>query len=74
LFDNCPLVTERELAETALSILLKECHRKALDLQQAMPVIGKMSTLWDGDYEATANSDIIVIAGLPRKPGMRMTC
>jgi malate dehydrogenase len=45
---------------------------KALDLQQAMPVIGKdVKIIGTNNYEATANSDLIVItAGLPRKPGM----
>lgn len=45
---------------------------KALDLQQAMPVIGKDVKISGGtSYELTANSDIVVItAGLPRKPGM----
>lgn len=45
---------------------------KALDLQQAMPVVGKDVRISGGtDYTLTANSDVIVItAGLPRKPGM----
>ncbi|PWH16072.1 MAG: malate dehydrogenase [Anaerolineae bacterium] len=45
---------------------------KALDLQQAMPVLGKDVKIQGGtDYALTANSDVIVItAGLPRKPGM----
>jgi malate dehydrogenase len=45
---------------------------KALDLQQALPVIGKDVTIvGTNDYEATAGSDVVVItAGLPRKPGM----
>ena len=45
---------------------------KALDLQEAMPVIGKDVTITGSNsYKATAGSDIVVItAGLPRKPGM----
>lgn len=45
---------------------------KALDLQEALPVIGKDVTVTgSNDYDATSGSDIIVItAGLPRKPGM----
>lgn len=45
---------------------------KALDLQQAMPVVGKDVRITGGtDYSLTADSDVIVItAGLPRKPGM----
>jgi malate dehydrogenase len=45
---------------------------KALDLQEALPVIGKdVKVVGSNDYSATADSDIVVItAGLPRKPGM----
>jgi malate dehydrogenase len=45
---------------------------KALDLQQAMPIIGRdLSITGTNSYDETAGSDIIVItAGLPRKPGM----
>jgi malate dehydrogenase len=45
---------------------------KALDLQEAMPVIGKdIRVVGSNDYADTAGSDIIIItAGLPRKPGM----
>lgn len=45
---------------------------KALDLLEAMPVIGKdVNIVGTNEYGETANSDIIVItAGLPRKPGM----
>ncbi|MFC2026282.1 malate dehydrogenase, partial [Chloroflexota bacterium] len=45
---------------------------KSLDLQEALPVIGKDVTVsGSNDYKATADSDIIIItAGLPRKPGM----
>jgi malate dehydrogenase len=45
---------------------------KALDLMQAMPVIGKDVTITgSNDFRSTESSDIIVItAGLPRKPGM----
>ena len=45
---------------------------KALDMLEAMPVIGKdVSIIGSNDYAATEGSDIVVItAGLPRKPGM----
>jgi malate dehydrogenase len=45
---------------------------KALDLLEAMPVIGKdVRVTGSNGYEETAGSDIVVItAGLPRKPGM----
>ncbi len=50
----------------------------ALDLNQSRPiegfetlVVGATTTKDGGGYEATANSDVVVItAGLPRKPGM----
>ena len=50
----------------------------ALDMNQSRPiegfetkVIGATTTADGGGYEATANSDVVVItAGLPRKPGM----
>jgi malate dehydrogenase len=44
----------------------------AIDLQEAMPILGHPITVTGtGDYRLTAESDIIVItAGSPRKPGM----
>ena len=45
---------------------------KALDLMQSSPIMGFDSNIQGAtDYEATANSDVVVItAGIPRKPGM----
>ena len=45
---------------------------KALDLTEAAPVEKHDSTITGAnDYEATRNSDIVIItAGIPRKPGM----
>ncbi len=45
---------------------------KALDLQEALPVVGKDVRLTGtNDYALTAGSDVIVLtAGVPRKPGM----
>jgi len=66
-------LAERELADIVLVDIVEGMPQgKALDLQQAMPVIGKdVSIIGSNDYEATSGSDIIVItAGLPRKPGM----
>jgi malate dehydrogenase len=66
-------LAEREIADIVLVDIVEGMPQgKALDLQQAMPVIGKdVSIIGTNDYEATAGSDIIVItAGLPRKPGM----
>ena len=66
-------LAERELANIVLVDIVEGMPQgKALDLQQAMPVIGKdVSIVGANDYAATANSDIVVVtAGLPRKPGM----
>ena len=66
-------LAEREIADLVLVDILEGMPQgKSLDLQQAMPIIGKDVTIvGSNDFEATAGSDIIVItAGLPRKPGM----
>ena len=66
-------LAEREIADIVLVDIVEGMPQgKALDLQQAMPVIGKdVKIIGTNDYEATTGSDIIVItAGLPRKPGM----
>ena len=62
-------LAEREFADIVLVDILEGMPQgKALDMQEAMPVIGKDVTITgSNDYAATANSDIIVItAGLPR--------
>lgn len=66
-------IAEREIADVVLVDILEGMPQgKALDLQEAMPVIGKDVTIsGSNSFEATAGSDIIVItAGIPRKPGM----
>lgn len=66
-------LAEKEIADVVLVDIVEGMPQgKALDLQQAMPVIGKdVNVVGSNDYAATADSDIIVItAGLPRKPGM----
>jgi len=66
-------LAEKEIADIALIDIVDGMPQgKALDLQEAMPVIGKDVRIQGGsDYGITANSDIIIItAGLPRKPGM----
>jgi malate dehydrogenase len=66
-------LAERELADIVLVDIVEGMPQgKALDLQEALPVIGKdVSVVGSNSYEATAGSDIVVItAGLPRKPGM----
>lgn len=66
-------LAERELADLVLIDVVEGMPQgKALDLQEALPVIGKdVKVVGSNDYLATAGSDIVVItAGLPRKPGM----
>ena len=66
-------LAEREIADIVLVDIVEGMPQgKALDLQEALPVIGKDITVTgSNDYAATEGSDIIVItAGLPRKPGM----
>jgi malate dehydrogenase len=66
-------LAEKEIADIVLVDIVEGMPQgKALDLQQAMPVIGKdVRVVGSNDYAATGDSDIIIItAGLPRKPGM----
>ncbi|GMR11515.1 MAG: malate dehydrogenase [Anaerolineae bacterium] len=66
-------LAERELADLVLVDIVEGMPQgKALDLMEAMPVIGSdAKVVGTNDYEASAGSDIVVItAGLPRKPGM----
>ena len=66
-------LAEREFADLVLVDVVEGMPQgKALDLQEALPVIGKdVEVVGSNEYAATRGSDIIVItAGLPRKPGM----
>ena len=66
-------LAEREIADLVLVDIVEGMPQgKALDMQEAMPIIGKdVKIVGANDYAATAGSDIIIItAGLPRKPGM----
>jgi malate dehydrogenase len=66
-------LAERELANLVLVDVVEGMPQgKALDLLEAMPIIGKdVEVVGSNDYAATKDSDIIIItAGLPRKPGM----
>jgi malate dehydrogenase len=66
-------LAEREIADLVLVDIVEGMPQgKALDLQEAMPVVNKdVSIVGSNDYDATAGSDIVVItAGIPRKPGM----
>lgn len=66
-------LAEKDIADIVLiDIEGGKAQGKALDLLEAMPVIGKDVKIIGGtDYDMTSGSDIVVItAGLPRKPGM----
>jgi malate dehydrogenase len=66
-------IAERELADVVLVDIVEGMPQgKALDLLEALPVIGKdVMVVGSNDFEITRSSDIVVItAGLPRKPGM----
>jgi len=66
-------LAEREIADLVLVDVVEGMPQgKALDLQEALPVIGKdVTVVGSNDYDATEGSDIVVItAGMPRKPGM----
>ena len=71
---NCALrIANKELADVVLVDVVEGVPQgKGLDLQESGPVEGYDVTVTGAnDYEATANSDIVVItAGFPRKPGM----
>lgn len=66
-------LAEREIADLVLVDVVEGMPQgKALDLQEAMPVIGKdVNLVGSNEYGATQGSDVVVItAGMPRKPGM----
>jgi malate dehydrogenase len=66
-------LAEREFADLVLVDVVEGMPQgKALDMFEAMPIIGKdVEIVGANDYAATKGSDLIIItAGLPRKPGM----
>jgi len=66
-------LAEREIADLVLVDVIEGMPQgKALDLLEALPVIGKdVAIIGSNDYSATKGSDIVIItAGIPRKPGM----
>lgn len=66
-------LAEKELADIVLVDIVEGMPQgKALDMTEAMPVIGSdVSIVGTNDYKETAGSDVVVVtAGLPRKPGM----
>jgi malate dehydrogenase len=66
-------LAEREMANLVLVDVVEGMPQgKALDLQEALPIVGKdVIVVGSNSFAETAGSDIVVItAGLPRKPGM----
>jgi malate dehydrogenase len=66
-------LAEREFADIVLVDVVEGMPQgKALDMSQAMPIIGRDAEIvGSNEYEATRGSDIIIItAGIARKPGM----
>ena len=66
-------LAEREIADLVLVDIVEGMPQgKALDLQEALPVVGKdVAVVGSNDYAATKDSDIVIItAGVARKPGM----
>ncbi len=66
-------LAEKELCDVALIDIIEGFPQgKALDLSEAAPIEKHDARLTgSNDYEASANSDIVIItAGIPRKPGM----
>ena len=66
-------LAEREIADLVLVDVIEGIPQgKALDLLEALPVIGSdVHVVGTNGYAETRGSDIVVItAGLPRKPGM----
>jgi malate dehydrogenase len=66
-------LAERDYADVVLVDIVEGMPQgKALDLNQAGPVVGyEPSLVGTNGYEETSGSDIVVItSGLPRKPGM----
>jgi len=71
---SCALrLADKELADVVLVDIVEGVPQgKGLDMLQSGPVQGyDVSIVGSNGYEATANSDVVVItAGFPRKPGM----
>ncbi len=66
-------LAERDYADVVLVDIVEGMPQgKALDLNQAGPVVGyEPNIIGTNGYEETSGSDIVVItSGLPRKPGM----
>lgn len=69
------MIAMKELGDVVLLDILQmenPTKGKALDMLEAMPVIGSdVRVIGTANYEDTANSDLVIItAGIARKPGM----
>ncbi|MFX4303414.1 malate dehydrogenase [Alicyclobacillus tolerans] len=69
------MIASKELADIVLLDIPQmenPTKGKALDMQEAMPVIGSdVTVIGTANYEDTKDSDLVIItAGLPRRPGM----
>ena len=66
-------LAERGIADLVLVDIVEGMPQgKALDLLEAMPIVGRdISIVGSNDYAATRDSDIVIItAGVPRRPGL----
>lgn len=66
-------LAERDVADIVLLDIVPGMPQgKALDLLEAMPIIGRdVAIVGSNDYAATKGSDIVIItAGVPRRPGL----
>ncbi len=66
-------IAEKGYADVVLVDIIEGVPQgKALDMLEAAPILGlDSSIIGTNSYEATANSDVVVItSGVPRKPGM----
>ncbi len=66
-------LAEREIADIVMIDIVEGVPQgKALDLMEALPVVGSdVHVVGSNAYAESAGSDVVVItAGLPRKPGM----
>jgi malate dehydrogenase len=66
-------LAQRELGDLVLVDVIDGMPQgKALDMLEAMPIIGKdVEIVGSNEYAATKDSDVVILtAGLPRKPGM----
>jgi malate dehydrogenase len=66
-------IARRDYADVVLVDIIENLPQgKALDLNQAAPVLGyEPAVVGANDYEASASSDVIVVtSGKPRSPGM----